>query len=119
MLDEPTAPMAHSGTEKFTLFSYNILGNNSVTQSYYGYTQQTALSWDHRKEVILGEIRARDADVLCLQEVETENYNEFLRPALAHNDYKGVFWPRTRARTMGDKEAKVVDGCAIFYKNSK
>lgn len=101
------------------MFSYNILGDKSVTQNYYGYTQQSALTWEHRRDVILGEIRARDADILCLQEVETENFKEFLQPTLAHDDYKGVFFPRTRARTMGDREAKSVDGCATFYKNSK
>ena len=48
-----------------------------------------------------------------------ESYNEYFRPNLASEDYKGVYWPKSRAQTMGEKEAKIVDGCAIFYKNTK
>jgi len=77
------------------------------------------LSWDHRRGVILDELRARQADILALQEIDIENYNEYFRPNLATEDYKGAFWPKSRAQTMGEKEAKIVDGCAIFYKNSK
>jgi CCR4-NOT transcription complex subunit 6 len=50
--------------------------------------------------------------------VDVENYNEFYAPNLAH-DYKGVFHAKGRARTMSEKEAKNVDGCATFYKHSK
>ncbi|KAJ1964872.1 Glucose-repressible alcohol dehydrogenase transcriptional effector, partial [Dispira parvispora] len=33
--------------------------------------------------------------------------------------YTGAFWPKSRARTMTDQERKWVDGCVIFYKESK
>lgn len=69
--------------------------------------------------VILDELRSYDADILCLQEIDTEGYDEYFRGALAHNDYKGIFFQKARARTMGDKEARLVDGCATFYKNTK
>lgn len=69
--------------------------------------------------MILAELRERDADVVCLQEIDQDSFHDFFRAALAINDYKGVFWPKTRARTMAEKEAKLVDGCAIFYKHSK
>ena len=48
-----------------------------------------------------------------------ESYNDVFRKELAIEDYKGIFWPKSRARTMPEKEAKRVDGCATFYKNSK
>ena len=54
-----------------------------------------------------------------MQEVDMESYNEFFRRELAYNDYRGVFWPKSRAKTMPEKEAKSVDGCATFYKSSK
>jgi CCR4-NOT transcription complex subunit 6 len=56
---------------------------------------------------------------MTLQEVDIENYNEFFAPNFAHEDYKGVFQAKGRARTMSEKEAKIVDGCATFYKSSK
>lgn len=105
--------------DKFKVMSYNSLCDKYCTLTQYGYTPQTVLAWDHRKQLILGEIRARDADIICLQEVDQENFHEFFRPELAHNDYKGVFWPKSRARTMQEREAKLVDGCATFYKHSK
>jgi len=104
--------------EKFTALSFNILCDKYATQSQHGYTPSQALSWDHRRELILEELRARDADIICLQEVDQESYNEYFRPNLAH-EYKSVFWPKTRAKTMAEKEAKLVDGCAIFYKHKK
>lgn len=48
-----------------------------------------------------------------------ESYNEYFRRELAFNDYRGIFWPKSRAKTMAEKEAKYVDGCATFFKSSK
>ena len=99
--------------------SYNILCERYATISQYGYTPSEALSWEYRKQVILNELKASNADIFCLQEVDQENYNEFFRKELAPHDYRGVFWPKTRAKTMSEREARLVDGCATFYKNSK
>ncbi|KAF2400091.1 transcription factor [Trichodelitschia bisporula] len=115
IVDESETPDA----EKFTVLSYNILCDKAATPSQYGYTPTAALVWEQRREVILKELRSHDADIICLQEVDQDCYNNFLREALAHNDYKGVFWPRTRSRTMVESQARWVDGCATFYKNSK
>lgn len=104
--------------EKFTAMSFNILCDKYATQSQHGYTPSQALSWDHRRELILDELRARDADIVCLQEVDQESYNEYFRPNLAQ-EYKSVFYPKTRSKTMGEREAKLVDGCAIFYKHKR
>lgn len=105
--------------DTMTALSYNILCDKYCTQSQYGYTPSGALAWEHRKVTILAELRARDADIVCLQEIDQDSFNEYFRPELAKNDYKGFFWSKTRARTMTEKDAKLVDGCAVFYKNSK
>ncbi|KAH7138239.1 glucose-repressible alcohol dehydrogenase-like protein transcriptional effector [Dendryphion nanum] len=116
VLDELSDP---SQQETITALTYNILCDKYCTQSQYGYTPSAALEWDRRREMILGELRERNADIVCLQEIDQESFNDYFRGSLAHDDYKGVFWPKSRARTMAEKEAKLVDGCAIFYKNSK
>jgi len=77
------------------------------------------LSWDYRKGIIIDEIRARSPDLVCLQEIDQESFNESFRPVLAEDDYKGVFFPKTRSNTMLESAQKVVDGCATFYNNSK
>lgn len=34
-------------------------------------------------------------------------------------DYDSVFIPKTRAKTMAEKERRMVDGSATFYKTSR
>lgn len=119
MLDLQDGAPASANQDRFKVFSYNILCDNYVTTQLYGYTPSAALAWDYRKEQILQEIQAHDADILCLQEVDTDTFREFLSMRLAYTDYKGVLFQKTRAKTMSEKDAKVVDGCATFYKSSK
>ncbi|KAI4217140.1 MAG: hypothetical protein LQ351_000449 [Letrouitia transgressa] len=108
-----------STAETISALSYNILCDKYATSSQYGYTPSEVLSWNYRKRIILEEIKEHDADIVCLQEVDNENFNTYFRRELAYNDYRGIFWPKTRAKTMADKEAKLVDGCATFFKNTK
>jgi CCR4-NOT transcription complex subunit 6 len=109
----------HSKADMLSVLSFNILCDKAATQSQFGYTPSFYLSWDVRKDAILNEIHYRDADIVCLQEMDSENYHTVFRENLAHKDYKGIFWARTRSKTMSDQQIKSVDGCATFYKNSK
>jgi CCR4-NOT transcription complex subunit 6 len=105
--------------ERVKVFSWNILCDKYATSQVYGYTPTGALNWDYRKQQILDEIRLRDADILCLQEIATDVYREFFTPELGLDDYKGIHWPRPKAKTMSEKDAQGVDGCAVFWKASK
>jgi CCR4-NOT transcription complex subunit 6 len=111
--------ISSSSQERFKVFSYNVLCEKAATPQQYGYTPSGALAWDFMKEQILQEIISEDADIVCLQEVDNENFKEFFSMKLAYADYKGVYWPRPRSKTMSEKDAKYVDGCATFYKGSK
>ncbi|KZT42509.1 hypothetical protein SISSUDRAFT_980232 [Sistotremastrum suecicum HHB10207 ss-3] len=106
-------------SESFSLLSYNILCDRCATPNLYGYTPSWALSWEYRKGLILQEIQSYDADFLCLQEVDIAQYEDYFTLRLTAQEYEGVFWPKFRARTMGEAERRRVDGCAIFYKSSK
>lgn len=68
---------------------------------------------------ILEEIRHYNADVVSLQEVETEQFYQFFAPEFEKDGYQGIFAPKSRAKTMQECDAKHVDGCAIFWKTSK
>lgn len=105
--------------ERIRVLSWNILCDKYATAQTYGYTPSAALNWEYRKDCIMEELRIREADFLALQEVSTESFKEDFSPALAQMDYKGVHWPKSRARTMSEKDAQTVDGCAVFYKHSK
>lgn len=122
-MDREWIPLAEERTEppadSFTVLSWNILCDRAATATMYGYTPSEALAWQHRRDMILDEMTGRNADIMCLQEMDIENFNEFFRPNLASGDYKGVFFPKSRAQTMGEKESRNVDGCAIFFKNTK
>ncbi|KAJ6781889.1 hypothetical protein PWT90_08558 [Aphanocladium album] len=121
---EPRKPIVlqedvSSSLERVKIFSWNILCDKYATAQLYGYTPTRALKWDYRLECILKEVRYRDADFVALQEVSTEAFRDELSPELAKLDYRGVQWPKSRAKTMGEKDAATVDGCAVFYKQSK
>lgn len=105
--------------ERFKVLTWNVLCDKYATPQTYGYTPTAALDWEYRKDCIFQELRYRDADFLCLQEISTESFKEDFSPELAKYDYKGVQWPKSRAKTMSEKDALGVDGCAVFYKNSK
>jgi CCR4-NOT transcription complex subunit 6 len=119
MLDLQDGTPSSATEERLKVFSYNTLCSKLATNTLYGYTPSGALNWDYRKEQILQEIQASEADFICLQEVDSDSFKEFFSMKLAYNGYKGVFWPKSRARTMSEKDAKVVDGCATFYKANK
>ena len=103
----------------FTTMCYNVLCDKYATRQLYGYCPQWALNWDYRKHSILEELKAYSADIIALQEVETEQYHDYFLRELQQEGYEGVFSPKSRAKTMSEFERKHVDGCAIFYKISK
>lgn len=119
MIDLLDGAVSASNQERFKVFSYNILCDYYVNAESYGYVPSLALSWDYRKDQILREIQSSEADFVCLQEVDVDSYNEFFRPKLAYDGYKGAFWPKTRARTMHHEQSVKVDGCATLHKDSK
>ncbi|XP_013147381.1 PREDICTED: CCR4-NOT transcription complex subunit 6, partial [Papilio polytes] len=59
------------------------------------------------------------ADIISLQEVETDQFYSFFLPELKQDGYDGIFSPKSRAKTMSESERKYVDGCAIFFRSAK
>eukprot|EP00116_Pleurobrachia_bachei_P003990 sb/3464252/ len=99
---------------------YNILAEQLATRTKYGYCPSASLSWEKRKELIMGQIRQSNADIIALQEVETDKFYNQFRPLLEAHDYEGTFCPKSRSKTLGsEEERKRVDGCAIFFKKNK
>lgn len=70
-------------------------------------------------QAILDEIRHYSADIISLQEIETDQFYNFFKIELKNDGYEGIFSPKSRAKTMGENERKYVDGCAIFFRASK
>ncbi|GJN89201.1 hypothetical protein Rhopal_002179-T1 [Rhodotorula paludigena] len=104
--------------ETFSLLCYNILCDKYATSSMYGYTPSWALAWDYRKELILQEVLNYGSDIVCLQEVDVEQYETYFLEHLSAQEYDGVHYSKSRARTMSGDEKRSVDGCATFFKNT-
>lgn len=103
----------------FSLGSYNFLKSVYATEDFYGYVPSWVLKWDLRKEKLIDEIVGYSLDILCAQEVETQAFISFFRNELEHRcDYDSLFYPKGRARTMGNNFSQV-DGCATFWKRHR
>jgi CCR4-NOT transcription complex subunit 6 len=106
-------------TALFTVMCYNVLCDRYATRQQYGYCPQWALNWEYRKKGILDEVRHYGADIVTLQEVETDQFYNFFLPELKREGYEGIFSPKSRAKTMSELDRKHVDGCAIFWRLTK
>lgn len=101
------------------MLCYNVLCDKYATVNQYSYCPSWALNWEYRKNLIIKEIRTYEADIVTLQEVETEQFRTMFQPELKQLGYMGIFAAKTRAKTMGEEERKYVDGCAVFWKVDK
>ncbi|KAL7272622.1 Glucose-repressible alcohol dehydrogenase transcriptional effector [Rhizina undulata] len=119
VLDDNTRNDAKAEADKFQVLCYNILCDKYATQNMYGYAPSWTLSWEYRRDMIRKQLIDAKSDIICLQEVDLDNFNEFFMPELALEDYRGAFYPKSRAKTMSESEKKTVDGCATFFKSTK
>uniref|UniRef100_A0A6Q2Z904 poly(A)-specific ribonuclease n=1 Tax=Esox lucius TaxID=8010 RepID=A0A6Q2Z904_ESOLU len=103
----------------FTVMCYNVLCDKYATRQLYGYCPSWALNWEYRKKGIMEEITHCDADIISLQEVETEQYYALFLDTLRERGYDGYFCPKSRAKLVSEQERKHVDGCAVFFKTEK
>jgi CCR4-NOT transcription complex subunit 6 len=105
-----------SSSSRFRVATYNLLAEIYATQQQYPYTDFWALSWEYRFQNLVAEILDASPDVLCLQEVQADHYENHVYSQLSDSGYEGVFKPKTR-QSMG--LAGKVDGCALFWRRSK
>lgn len=113
---EDVAPSENPAPDTFRVVTYNILCERYATKSKYGYVPTRFLKWESRRQLILDELTALDADILCLQELDRASYDDFFRSELSKIGYKGHYAQKSRAETMGE-QAKFVDGCGTFWKD--
>ncbi|BFZ11500.1 hypothetical protein BsWGS_14539 [Bradybaena similaris] len=94
------------------VMSYNILSQDLMEKHMYLYSNchEADLEWCNRGTALLTQIIAHNADIVCLQEVETDHWLEDIQDNLAQRGYEGVYKQQT-----GDS----THGCAILFKSSK
>ncbi|CAN2387421.1 angel homolog 2, partial [Pristimantis euphronides] len=105
---------ARSSKEKFdfTVMSYNILSQDLLEDNsgLYSHCQRPYLLWNYRLPNIVRELQKMNADILCLQEVQKDHYEEQLKLKLEAMGYTCEFKVRTGSKP---------DGCAICFKSDK
>ena len=112
-----TAKGGGGGTgPRFRVVTYNTLAEIYATQQQYPYCDFWALAWDYRFQNLLREILDASPDVVCLQEIQADHYENHVYAALSEAGYEGVYKQKTR-QSMG--LAGKVDGCALFWRRSK
>jgi len=96
--------------ESFTALSYNILNKEFACEEIYEYVSLEDLSWKNRKDRIIRKLSGLNPDVICLQEINRQTFEEF-REVLP--EYEGAFGIKE------DDTLKVNDGVCTFSKKSK
>ncbi|XP_050244600.1 carbon catabolite repressor protein 4 homolog 1 [Quercus robur] len=107
--------LSSSGT--FTVLSYNILSDVYATNELYSYCPSWALSWPYRRQNLLREIVGYRADIVCLQEVQSDHYEEFFAPELDKHGYVGLYKRKTNEVYSGN--TNTIDGCATFFRRDR
>ncbi|KAJ0246688.1 Carbon catabolite repressor protein 4 2 [Hirschfeldia incana] len=101
----------------FTVLSYNILSDTSAGSELYSYCPPWALSWPYRRQNLLREIVAYRADVVCLQEVQSDHFHEIFAPELDKHGYQALYKRKTNEVLSGSTSA--IDGCATFFRRDR
>mmetsp|Transcript_35685 Transcript_35685/g.43022 ORF Transcript_35685/g.43022 Transcript_35685/m.43022 type:complete len:566 (+) Transcript_35685:143-1840(+) len=117
MLPIEGAP-AISAPSNFTVLTYNVLADLYATADMYGsYCPHYALNWSYRKQSLLREILSYRADVLCLQEVQSDHFEDFFAPELQKHGYTAVYKKKTAQVYTGN--TYTIDGCATFFRTDR
>ncbi|XP_030576674.1 protein angel homolog 2 isoform X2 [Archocentrus centrarchus] len=96
----------------FSVMSYNILSQQLLEDNAYLYQHcdPSVLPWEYRLHNLLAEIQQHNADILCLQEVQEDHYENQIKPALQALGYRCEYKKRT---------GKKPDGCAVSFRTSR
>lgn len=92
----------------FSIVSYNILAECHRVRTDYSYTAPEFLGQDYRHSLLMKELQYLNGDVVCLQEVSPEYFNQTLLPEMEKLGYEGLIMKRTKE--------DMDEGEATFYK---
>ncbi|CAG5021619.1 unnamed protein product [Parnassius apollo] len=99
----------------FRCISYNILADLYCDSDFtrtvlHPYCPPYALQIDYRKQLILKELQGYNADIICLQEVDSKVFNNSLQPFLGSEGFSGLFYKKGKT---------VAEGLACFYRQTR
>lgn len=104
--------------QQFKVMNWNVLADLYCTESMYPYAEKWTLSWSWRKHLILKELKSMAADIITLQEVQKDAYDDWFKPQLAEAGYDGIYQQKKR-EPIFHRGKYVAEGCATFYKTTR
>merc|ERR1711977_318162 len=66
---------------------------------------------------LLNEITSYRPDIICLQEVQSDHYENFFKPEMSKYGYDSVYKKKTSEEYAGG--TMVIDGCGTFYRRDR
>ncbi|XP_013067182.2 uncharacterized protein LOC106055465 isoform X1 [Biomphalaria glabrata] len=107
-----TSRRRRSGGMEFTVMTYNILAQDYLEQNQdlYRNCDTCDLDWANRGPALLKEIISHNADIVCLQEVQLEHWEQDLMEPLVKHGYQFAYKQKSGLKP---------DGCAILFKKDK
>jgi mRNA deadenylase 3'-5' endonuclease subunit Ccr4 len=73
---------------------------NINSNQAYPYCNTWSLAWPYRRAILQQEIEEAAGDIICLQEVQADHYEQHLVGFMAEKGYEGIFKQKTR-ESMG------------------
>ncbi|KAG0654080.1 hypothetical protein C6P45_003541 [Maudiozyma exigua] len=98
-----------SNSVNVKIMTYNILAQSLIRRELFPGAHD-AIRWSNRSRTFLNVFRFYDTDVLCMQEVDIQQWDKFWIPQLHELGYDGKFYRGARTK---------VHGVAIFWKFDK
>ncbi|RVW56014.1 Carbon catabolite repressor protein 4-like 2 [Vitis vinifera] len=80
-----------SNADTFSVLSYNILSDIYASRSAHVKCPGWALAWEYRRKNLLLEITGYDADIICLQEVQSDHLENYFKPKLTKRGYSVTY----------------------------
>ncbi|KAJ2234821.1 RNA exonuclease ngl2 [Coemansia sp. RSA 485] len=80
-------PAENSPGHSFTVMSYNILCQKLIRRDLFKYASKNSLRLKPRKDRMLKELKYWDTDIMCLQEVGIEEWQQALEPQCKRSNY--------------------------------
>lgn len=111
--EEGYYPSSRRASGSFRMLTYNVLAEIYTTTQTYPNCPNWALAWTYRKRNLIREIAKYEADILCLQEVQADHYEDHFQPYFSRMGYEGCYKVKTR-ESMGRKGK--IDGCATLFR---
>ncbi|XP_074663057.1 uncharacterized protein LOC141915434 isoform X2 [Tubulanus polymorphus] len=101
--------------DQFSIVSYNILADCHLRRGDYSHTPAETLDRSYRHKRLMAELKHHDADIICLQEVDPDYFNDTLKSAFESMGYKAAF----RKRVTTPENNYFNEGEATFVRSNR